>query len=156
MAPSLHWFLLLCPGLPISSLQSDNEICILGKGGSQWGSSNPAPDSELGVRALCLEGGGREKYLGHHVWSSNISRIQDYFFFSLNPSTSGGRSGLDSIIRSGGTKFSRAGEFSHFSVLTKVYSSPSVCMGTKNKPNPKISSTAARHCWLKPKQVIKP
>lgn len=78
------------------------------------------------------------------------------FFFSLNPSTSGGRSGLDSIIRSGGTKFSRAGEFSHFSVLTKVYSSPSVCMGTKNKPNPKISSTAARHCWLKPKQVIKP
>lgn len=85
MAPSLHWFLLLCPGLPISSLQSDNEICILGKGGSQWGSSNPAPDSELGVRALCLEGGGREKYLGHHVWSSNISRIQDYFFFFSIP-----------------------------------------------------------------------
>lgn len=154
MAPSLHWFLLLCPGLPISSLQSDNEICILGKGGSQWGSSNPAPDSELGVRALCLEGGGRN-ILAIMFGLPTFPGSRTIFFF-LNPSTSGGRSGLDSIIHSGGTKFSRAGEFSHFSVLTKVYSSPSVCMGAKNKPNPKISSTAARHCWLKPKQVIKP
>lgn len=65
---------------------------------------------------------------------------------SLFPSVLGAYLWRNSLSREEEIQFSRAGGFLHFTVPSKVCSSPPVCMGTENKPDPIVSTSAAKQC----------